>query len=176
MKLKEKRIAILTEKLYEDLELWYPYYRLKEEGWDVLLVGIQKGATHQGKYGYPATVEVDVGNLNASDWDAVIIPGGYSPDHLRRHESLVKFVREIHAHGGIAAAICHGPWMLASADLLRGVKATCFSAIRVDIQNAGAIYSDEEVVVDQRIITSRKPEDLPAFCQAIIRELVGARS
>ncbi len=168
MQLSGKRIAILAEKLYEDLEIWYPYYRLKEEGAEIQVIGSGSAPTYHGKYGYPVTVDAAVTQVKAQDFDAVVIPGGYSPDFMRRHESMIQFVRDVYTHGGVVAAICHGPWMLASADLLRGKTATSFMAIRTDIQNAGANFVDMEVAVDGRIITSRTPDDLPAFCKAII--------
>ena len=171
MRLSEKKIAILAEKYYEELELWYPYYRLKEEGATVVRVGSGTAKTYEGKYGYPVTPEYSIDEVNAKDFAAIIIPGGFSPDFMRRSEKMVQFVKDVYAQGGIAAAICHGPWMLISADLVRAKKATSFFAIKTDLINAGARYEDKSVVVDDRIITSRKPDDLPAFCGAIIDAL-----
>lgn len=171
MKLSGKKIAIFAEKYYEELELWYPYYRLKEEGGIVLRIGSGTAKTYEGKYGYPVIVDHSIDEVQAQDFSAVIIPGGFSPDFMRRSEKMVEFVKDVYSQGGIAAAICHGVWMLASADLLRERKATSFYAIKTDIVNAGAKYIDDEVVSDQRIITSRKPDDLPAFCKAIISSL-----
>jgi len=112
----------------------------------------------------------------APDFDALIIPGGYAPDRMRRHKAMVDLVRDVFARGKVVAAICHGAWMLVSADVLRGRKATCFFAIKDDLVNAGALYEDREVVRDGNLVTSRKPDDLPAFCRAILQALVGARA
>src|SRR6267378_2521058 len=164
------RIAILAETLYEDLELWYPYYRLREAGADVFVVGSGSAETYQSKHGYPVTV-------NASQFDAVIIPGGYSPDHMRRHPSMVKLVREAHEQGKVVAAICHAGWMLASADIVRGKTATSYRSIKDDMVNAGANWVDREVVRDGWLVTSRSPADLPAFMRttiAALKELRGA--
>jgi protease I len=171
MNLKNKKIAILVEKFYEDQELWYPYYRLKEEGARVVLIGPKKGEVYASKHGYPAVAELSMASARAADYDGVIIPGGYSPDHMRRHPAMVKFVRDVYRRGKFAAAICHGGWMLASADIIRGVKVACFFSIKDDVVNAGGKFVDAEVMVDKRIITSRTPKDLPAFLRAILAAL-----
>ncbi|MCS7232893.1 MAG: type 1 glutamine amidotransferase [Synergistetes bacterium] len=170
-RLKGRRIAILVEDTFEDLELWYPLLRMKEEGAEVVLVGPEK-RTYKGKYGVPAEADITSDQAKADDFDAVIIPGGYSPDRMRRDPKLVNFVKEAGEKGKVVAAICHGPWMLASANLLRGRKATAFFAIKDDVVNAGAEFVDAEAVVDGNIITSRTPKDLPAFCKAIIEALL----
>jgi protease I len=120
-------------------------------------------------------VEADaaMGEVRGEDFDAVIIPGGYAPDHMRRYEELVKLVRDAFRAGKVVAAICHGGWMLASADVVRDRTATCFFAIRDDLVNAGARYVDQEVARDGNLITSRKPDDLPAFCRTIIEAMTG---
>ncbi len=142
------RIAILAETLYEDLELWYPYYRLREAGADVFVVGSGSAETYQSKHGYPVTVDAEADTVTASQFDAVIIPGGYSPDHMRRHPSMVKLVREAHEQGKVVAAICHAGWMLASANIVRGKTATSYRSIKDDMVNAGANWVDREVVRD----------------------------
>lgn len=170
-RLKGKRVAILVEDLFEDLELWYPLLRMREEGAEVVVVGPEK-RTYRGKHGVPVEADITSEEAKAEDFDAVIIPGGYSPDRMRRDPKLVKFVKEAGESGKVVAAICHGPWMLVSANLLKGRKATAFFAIKDDVVNAGAEYVDAEAVVDGNIITSRTPKDLPAFSKAIIEALL----
>ncbi len=165
-----RKIAVLVEDLYQDLEVWYPYLRLKEEGFDVRTVGTGKGQ-YKSKHGYPLEEDLPIDKAAAADFDAVVIPGGYAPDLLRRHDEINHFVKLISDKGGLVAAICHGGWVLISADVLKGKRATCFFAIKDDIINAGARYEDSEVVVDGNLVTSRKPEDLPAFLKAIINLL-----
>jgi protease I len=167
MKLQGKKIAILCGPDYEDMELQYPLYRLKEEGAEVVVVGI--GAdSYKGKKGYPVTVDAQITDLNAKDFDAVVIPGGYAPDHMRRSEELLAFVREIHDQGKTVAAICHAPWVAVSAGILKGRRVTCVPAIKDDVMNAGGDYVDEPVVVDGNLVTSRRPDDLPVFLPALI--------
>jgi len=170
MKLTEKRIAVLAEQLYEDLELWYPVLRFREEGAMVEIVGAGRDS-YPSKHGYPVHPTASIDHVKAADFDAVIIPGGYAPDHMRRHPAMVSLVREAFEQGKIVAAICHGGWLLASANILRGRKVTGFFAIRDDLVNAGAEYLDQEVVRDGNLITSRVPNDLPAFCRAILAAL-----
>lgn len=171
MKLKDKKIVILVETHYQDLEVWYPYYRLKEEGAKVILAGTGSATNYVGKYGYPLKVDSTAGQLKAKNIDAVIIPGGWAPDFLRRENSVLKFVREMDRSGKIVAAICHAGWVLASANIVRGRTITCFFAIKDDMVHAGAKFIDQEVVVDKNFITSRTPDDLPAFCREIVRAL-----
>ncbi len=167
-----KRVAILVENLYEDLEFWYPYYRLKEAGAEVVVVG--SGAqTYESKHGYQARADTSADKVSAAEFDGVIIPGGYAPDHMRRHPATVKLVREAVEQGKVVAAICHAGWMLASAGVLRGRTVTGFFSIKDDLINAGANYVDKEVVRDGNIITSRFPADLPAFMRETIAALAG---
>jgi protease I len=170
-RLKGKRVAIFAEDLYEDLELWYPLLRLREEAAEVVVVGPGGATEHHGKYGYPVTVDQAIRDVSAKNFDAVVIPGGYAPDRMRRHPAMVAFVREMALQGKIVAAICHGAWMLASAEVVAGKTLTCFFAIKDDLVHAGATYQDAEVVVDGNLITSRRPADLPAFLRAIIAAL-----
>ncbi len=172
MRLQGKKIAIMAGKLYEDLELWYPYHRLKEEGAEVVLVGVAGGPDSvDSKHGYPAPVDKGADEVKADDFDAIIVPGGYSPDHLRRCPAAVNFVKAANEKGKIMAAICHAGWLLASADAVRGKKGTSFYSIKDDMIHAGLEWVDEEVVVDGNLITSRYPPDLPAFMKAIIDKL-----
>lgn len=171
MSLEGRTVAILAEDSYQELELWYPLLRLREAGARVLVVGSERGRTYASKYGYPVTADLSAEEADAARLDAIVIPGGYAPDRMRRHPAMVDLVREVHARGGVVAAICHAGWMLCSADIVRGRQVTCFPSIRDDLVNAGAHYVDQEVVRDGTIITSRQPEDLPAFCREIIAAL-----
>lgn len=171
MSSQKKRIAILVEDLYQVLEVWYPLLRLKEDGIEVQMIGTGSKNVYGSKEGYPAKVDVSIEEVNSKDFDGVIIPGGFAPDFLRRYEKVIRFVKELNNGGKIVAAICHGGWLLVSAGILKGRKATCFFAIKDDLIAAGADYRDEEVVVDQNMITSRKPDDLPAFVVEILRQL-----
>lgn len=166
-----KRIAILVENLYEDLELHYPYLRLKEAGFQVDLIGSEKGVEYLSKHGYPAISDLASSQISAQDYAAVVVPGGYSPDMMRRCEATIEFVRQMDTQGKIVAAICHGPWIMASACNLSGRTLTSFFSIRDDLVNAGATYVDEEVVLSGNLITSRTPQDLIAFTSAIISAL-----
>jgi protease I len=168
--LKGKRVALLVANLYEDTELWVPYYRLIEEGAQVDIVAARKG-TYTSKHGYRAEAKVEAKQARAEDYDAVVIPGGYAPDHMRRTAELVSFVRSVHEAGKVVAAICHAGWVLISAGILKGKTVTSFFAIKDDMVNAGALWVDKEVVVDGNLITSRVPSDLPAFCRELVRAL-----
>jgi protease I len=171
MQLRGKRIAILAENLYQEMELWVPYYRLKEEGAEVHVVGAGGAKSYTSKHGYPVSVDVQAEQINAAEYDGVIIPGGFAPDMMRRSPAMVKLVREAFGHGKLVAAICHAGWMPVSAGILKGKRATSFFSIKDDLVNAGATWVDEEVVVDGTLVTSRKPDDLPAFCREIVKAL-----
>jgi deglycase len=171
MNLKGRRIAILAENMYQEMELWVPYYRMKEEGAEVKVVGAGGARSYTSKHGYPVTVDVQADAVTAVEFDAVVVPGGYAPDMMRRHEAMVQLVRDAVQQGKVVAAICHAGWMLASAGVVKGKKVTSFFSIKDDMVNAGAQWLDSEVVVDGNIVTARKPDDLPAFCREIVRAL-----
>jgi protease I len=173
MDLEGKRIAVLAADLYQEMEIWYPLLRFREEGAETVAVGAEAGKTYSSKKGYPVVADQSIADVHAKDFDAVVIPGGWAPDTLRQDERMLNFVREMDKAGKIVAAICHAGWVLTSADIVRGRKATCFKAIKDDMIHAGAQYVDEEVVVDGNLITSRMPTDLPAFCREIIKALKG---
>jgi len=166
-----KKAIVLVENLFEDYELIYPYYRLIEAGAETRLVGPEAGTPYQGKSGTKATSGLAAGVIDPKDWDALIIPGGYAPDHMRRHRSMIDLVREMHDRGKVVAAICHAGWMLASAGIVRGRSLTSFFAIKDDLVHAGANWVDKEVVTDGNLVTSRKPDDLPAFMRSVLELL-----
>jgi protease I len=169
-KLEGKRIAVLVADLYQELEFWYPYLRLLEEGAEAVAVGPER-KIYRSKLGYPAKAALAAEEAKVEEFDAVVIPGGYAPDYLRRKHELVEFVRGMTEAGKVVAAICHGGWMLCSARVVEGKRVTSFLAIRDDLENAGATWVDEPVVRDGNIITSRVPDDLPAFLREIISAL-----
>ena len=171
MALQGKRVAVLVADLYQEMEVWYPLLRFREDGAETVAVGAEAGKSYASKKGYPVIADKSLDEVGAADFDAVIVPGGWAPDALRQDERVLRLVREMNEAGKVVAAICHAGWVLCSADILRGRKATCFKAIKDDLIHAGAKYVDEEVVVDGNLITSRVPSDLPAFCREIARVL-----
>lgn len=173
MQLNGKKVAVLAADDYEDLELWYPYYRMKEAGAEVKVVGTSQSAdVVQSKHGYPVEIDLRADEVNPDEFDVVIVPGGWAPDRLRRCEATLNLVKKLFRQSKVIAAICDGGWVLVSADVLKGKRATSVSAIKDDMTNAGANWVDEEVVVDGNLITSRTPVDLPAFAREIIRALI----
>ena len=168
------RILAIVGDDYEDLELWYPKLRLEEAGAHVTVAGSMQGRTYTGKHGYPCTSDAALGDMEASDFQGVVLPGGWMPDKLRRDEKVLDLVREFAAHGKLVAAICHGGWIPISAGVYRGVRVTGSPGIKDDLMNAGAIWEDSPVVVDRHFVSSRKPSDLPAFMAAIVEHLAAA--
>lgn len=166
-----KKIAVLIENLFDDEELIAPYHRLRED-YEVVLVGTEKDKEYKSKSGFTKKSDISSKEISASDFDGVVIPGGFSPDYMRRSEDTVKFVKELHEQNKPVAAICHAGWVLAEALDLEGVKLTSTPTIRTDLENAGADWIDEEVVEDKNIVTSRSPKDIPAFVKKFV-ELVG---
>lgn len=171
MTLEGKKVVIPVENMVNDLEFWYPYYRLKEEGCTVTVAGSGSSERYTGKAGLPVKADAAAGELAVADIDGVVIPGGYAPDLMRRYPEMVGLVRESFTAGKVVAAICHAGWMLASAKILQGRTVTSFFAIKDDLVHAGAEWVDQEVVVDGNLITSRTPDDLPAFMKAVISAL-----
>ena len=174
--LEGKRVAVLAENMYEDLELWYPIIRLREAGAEVSVVAPTAGATYKSKHGLEVKADLSAEDTKARQFDAVVIPGGFAPDYMRRSEAMVRFVRDAYDEGKILGAICHAGSMLVSAKVLKGRTVTCYKSIKDDVTNAGGIYVDRAVVRDGDLITSRVPDDLPAFCREIISALSTART
>jgi protease I len=171
MKLEGKRVALLIEDEYQEMEGWYPNFRLREEGATVVVVGSEK-RVFKSKLGYEMEADVAAGDVAAADFDAVIVPGGYAPDHMRLYPAMIDLVRDAYQGGKLVAAICHGGWMLASAGACKGRRITGYAPIKDDVVNAGGEWVDtDEVVVDGNVITSRTPPDLPAFARAIVEYL-----
>jgi protease I len=171
MELQGKKVVIPVESLFNTFEFWYPYYRLKEAGADVTVVGSGSADTYTGKPGTEVKVDVSIAQVSGDDFDGMVIPGGYAPDIMRRYPKMVQLVKDLFDGGKVVAAICHAGWMLASAKILQGKTVTSFFAIKDDLVHAGAEWVDQEVVVDGNLITSRTPDDLPAFMRAVIAAL-----
>ena len=163
-------VAVLVENDYQDMEVWVPLYRLREEGYRTVVVG-PAAKEYRSKYGYPITAEIAASQARAGDFAGVVIPGGWAPDRLRQDPAVLKLVRDLFETKRVVAAICHAGWVLASAGVARGRRLTCYQAIRDDLVHAGAEVVDQEVVRDGNLITSRMPDDLPVFCREIIRAL-----
>lgn len=166
--LKKQKILILVADHYEDLELQYPKYRLLEAGAQIVVAGAKAGETYKGKNGYPCKADIAFDKVKVADYSALIIPGGYAPDILRRIPKVLEITREFDKKKKLIAFICHAGWVPISAKIIDGVKCTSFGAIKDDMINAGAKWVDQAVVIDKHFITSRSPEDLPVFCPAII--------
>src|ERR1700694_5444255 len=154
--LQGRRAAVLVEQQYQELEVWYPVYRLREAGCKVTLIGPEAGQSYASKLGYPVKSDKAAREVTADDFDVLIIPGGYAPDHMRRCEPMIRLTSTMAEQGKPVAAICHGPWLLCSTQALKGRKATCFSGIKDDVINAGGKYAHPEVIRDGNLITCRK--------------------
>lgn len=170
--LKGRRVLAFVGDIYEDLELWYPKLRLAEAGAEVVVAGPDAGVTYQGKHGYPCVSDTSLDEVEPAGFDALLVPGGFMPDKLRRDPIVLDLVRAFEKAGKPIAAICHGGWIPISAGVYKGVRVTGSPGIKDDLINAGAIYEDGAVVVDRNHISSRRPDDLPDFCRALIRMLV----
>lgn len=166
-----KRILVFVGDIYEDLELWYPKLRLLEAGASVVVAGDKARQKYAGKHGYPCVSDAALAEVNAAEFDGLVVPGGFMPDKLRRDPIVLKLVRDFAAGGKLVAAICHGGWIPISAGVYRGVHVTGSAGIKDDLVNAGAVWQDAPVVIDRHFVSSRKPDDLPDFCRGIIQVL-----
>ncbi|WP_166822254.1 type 1 glutamine amidotransferase domain-containing protein [Thalassoroseus pseudoceratinae] len=166
--LSGKHILIFVHDDYEDLELWYPKLRLEEAGAKVTVAGPESGQKHLGKHGYPCLADTAIDGLSESDFDGVLCAGGWMPDKLRRDPKVLSLIQDFHKSGKLLAAICHGGWMPISAGVYDGVRVTGSPGIKDDLINAGAKFEDAEVIVDRHFVSSRRPDDLPAFCREMI--------
>ena len=166
-----KKLLAFVGDLYEDLELWYPKLRLEEAGFTWSLAGEEK-KTYTSKHGYPAPADAAVGEVKSADFAGVLIPGGFMPDKLRRNKDVLRLTREFYEQGKLVAFICHGGWIPISAKIVKGKRATGTTAIKDDLENAGAIWVDEAVVIDGNLVSSRVPKDLPAFGKAMLEFLL----
>lgn len=173
--LSGKRVLTFVGDIYEDLELWYPKLRLIEEGAQVVVAGEEANRVYAGKNGYPCTSDAAISDMHESQFDAVLLPGGFMPDRLRRLESVKKLIRDFAHSNKCVAAICHGGWLAISAGVYRGVKTTGSLGIKDDLENAGAIWVDAPVVVDRHFVSSRKPDDLPWFAKAMVDVIAAQR-
>ena len=166
------KVAFIVGDMFEDSEFQVPYERVKEAGHEPVIVGLETGKELTGKSdGLTITPDVAVKDVRADDFDALVIPGGYSPDKIRTDEAMVRLTRETFEASKPIAAICHAGWMLAEADIVRGKTVTSWPSIKTDLRNAGAEWVDQEVVEDENLITSRKPDDLEAFTKTLLSQL-----
>ncbi len=173
--LADKRLLMFVDDVYEDLELWYPKLRMIEAGAHVTVAGPEAAKKYVGKHGYPCVSDAAIGAMDSSDFHGTIIPGGFAPDKLRRDAKVLALVREFARDGKLVAAICHGGWIPISAGVYKGVRVTGSLGIKDDLVNAGAIWADAPVVVDRHFVSSRKPDDLPDFCERILEVLTSTR-
>lgn len=165
------RVLAFVDDVYEDLELWYPKLRLKEAGAEVVVAGPAAGGKYAGKHGYPCVSDAAIADMQAADFDGVLLPGGFMPDKLRRDPKVLELVRQFAEAQKLVAAICHGGWIAISAGVYRGVRVTGSPGIKDDLVNAGAVWHDAAVVIDRHFISSRKPDDLPDFCRGMFAVL-----
>ncbi|WP_088102154.1 type 1 glutamine amidotransferase domain-containing protein [Halalkalibacter urbisdiaboli] len=173
MKLKNKKVIQLVDHDFEDLELWYPVMRLREEGATVHMVGEKANQQYKGKYGVPAISEYSFSEIKAEDYDALLVPGGWAPDKLRRFPEVLSIVKHMDEQKKPIGQICHAGWVLISAKILTGRTVTSTPGIRDDMENAGANWLDEAVVVDGHLVSSRRPPDLPPYAKAFVDVLAG---
>ncbi|MFS0727726.1 type 1 glutamine amidotransferase domain-containing protein [Paenibacillus sp. 1P07SE] len=171
MSLTGKSVICLLDDEFEDLELWYPVYRVREEGATVLFAGPEKGKKHIGKYGVPAVADLSFEEVSSKDHDGILVPGGWAPDKLRRYPKVLELIREMDADRKPIGQICHAGWVLISARILEGRQVTSTPGIRDDMENAGATWLDEAVVTDGNLISSRRPPDLPPYAKAFVEAL-----
>lgn len=174
--LNGKRVLAFVGDIYEDLELWYPKLRLIEAGAEFVIAGEEAKCTYAGKNGYPSISDIRIADARSEDYDAILLPGGFMPDRLRRLEKVKSLIHEFSQQGKCVAAICHGGWLAISAKVYQGVRVTGSPGIKDDLINAGAIWEDAPVVVDRHFVSSRKPDDLPWFCKAMIAVVSGIGS
>lgn len=170
--LANKRLLMFVGDIYEDLEVWYPKLRMIEAGAEVVLAGAEAGVIYKGKNGYPCKSDAAITHIHSVDFAGLIIPGGFMPDKLRREAKVLELVQEFHAAEKLIAAVCHGGWIPISAGVYRGVRVTGSLGIKDDLINAGAHWEDAPVVIDRHFVSSRKPDDLPDFCQGILQFLI----
>ncbi|GAB4287647.1 MAG: type 1 glutamine amidotransferase domain-containing protein [Ignavibacteriaceae bacterium] len=173
MRLSGKKILMFVDDIYEDLELWYPKIRLTEEGAVIVIAGSEKNKIYRGKNGYPCTSDASFDEINDAEFDALVIPGGFAPDKLRRLQRVLQITRNIFSSGKLVAHICHAGWIPISAGIIKGFRCTSTPGIKDDLVNAGAVWINEAVVTDRNMISSRNPQDLPDFCRSIIDYLSG---
>lgn len=166
--LVNRRVLSFVGDIYEDLELWYPKLRLIEAGAEFVVAGELAGQSYSGKNGYPCVSDIRIEDALSTDFDAILLPGGFMPDRLRRIDKVKQLIREFSDSQKCVAAICHGGWLAISAGVYRGVRVTGSLGIKDDLENAGAVWEDAPVVVDRHFVSSRKPDDLPWFAAAMI--------
>jgi protease I len=164
-----EKVLLLAENGFEDRELMYPYYRFQEAGYQVVVVGPKAKETYNGEHGLSITSDLSPADVSIGDYGAVIVPGGRAPDRMRLNKGLVKLVKKAAESGKVIAAICHAAQLLIEADVVKGKKMTCYISVATDLRNAGAIYEDKSVVVDDKFVTSRFPADLPDFCREALK-------
>ena len=167
-----KKVLQLVSDDFEDLELWCPVMRLREAG-AIVDLAAEKPGKYKGKYGVPCEVEISFLDVNAADYDGILIPGGWAPDKLRRFPKVLELVREMNAAGKLVGIICHAGWVLASAEVLQGKKVTSTPGIRDDLVHAGAAWLDQPVVIDGNIVSARRPPDIPEYEKALVSVLFG---
>lgn len=171
--LEGRHVLMFVDDVYEDLELWYPKLRLLEAGAGVTVAGPQANATYAGKHGYPCVADAAIDLMEEADFDALVIPGGFMPDKLRRDAKVLDLTRRFHEKRKPLAYICHAGWIPISAGVVKGFRVTSTPGIRDDLTNAGAVWVDEPCVIDRHHITARRPPDLPDFCKAILEVMSG---